>query len=65
VQGQLQKEYISVEVETNCKHCSQEMHFTIDSNVRVSAHEPDASPVVFMPDVDWENFAERTIIDSY
>jgi len=65
VQGQLRKEYVSIEVETKCSHCDQVMHITIDSDMRVSVHEPDVHPLVFMPDVDWNNFAERTIIDSY
>jgi hypothetical protein len=65
VQGRLRNEFVSVEIETKCSHCNQEMQFTVDSNMRVSAREPDANPLVFMPDVDWEHFAERTIIDSY
>jgi hypothetical protein len=65
VQGQLRKEYVSIEVETACKHCDQVMHLTIDSNMRVSVREPDAKPLVFNPDIDWENFAEKTIIDAY
>jgi len=65
VQGQLRKEYFSIEVETKCEHCDQVMQFTIDNNMRVSIRESDANPLVFMPDIDWNNFAERTIIDSY
>jgi hypothetical protein len=41
------------------------MHFTIDSNMRVSVLEPEANPLMFSPDVDWDQFAEKTIIDSY
>jgi len=65
VQGQLRKEYVSIEVETICQHCNQPMHFTIDSDMRFSIRETDADPFVFMPDMDWDNFTERTIIDSY
>ena len=65
MQGQLRKEYVSIEVETKCKHCDHTMHFTIDSDMRVSVRESGANPLVFMPDIDWNNFAERTIIDSY
>jgi hypothetical protein len=65
VQGQLRKEYVSIEVETKCSHCDRVMHLTIDSDMRVSVREQDAHPLVFMPDIDWNNFAERTIIDSY
>ncbi len=65
VQGRLRKEYVSIEVETKCKHCDQEMHLTIDSNMRAAVRESGANPLVFMPDVDWANFAEKTIIGSY
>jgi hypothetical protein len=65
VQGQLRQEYVSVEVETPCAHCNQVMHFTLDSAMRFSVNDATANPVVFMPDMDWDNFAERTIIDAY
>jgi hypothetical protein len=41
------------------------MHITADSDMHVSVREEEASPLMFSPDVDWEHFAERTIIDSY
>jgi hypothetical protein len=65
VQGQLRKQYFSIEVETTCEHCDQAMLFTIDSNMRVAIRETDANPLAFMPDIDWNSFAERTIIDYY
>jgi hypothetical protein len=65
VQGQLRNEFVSVEIETRCQHCDQPLHITTDSKMQVSVREKDAAPFVFMPDVDWDHFAERTIIDSY
>jgi hypothetical protein len=65
VEGRLRKEYVSIEVETKCQHCDLMMHITIDSDMKVSVRESDAAPLVFTPDVDWENFAERTIINAY
>jgi len=65
VQGQLRKEYVSIEVETKCSHCGKGIHVSMDSNMRVSVRESDAHPLVFMPDMDWDHFAEQTIIDSY
>jgi hypothetical protein len=65
VQGQLRNAHVSVEIETKCVHCDQIMHITVDSNMQVSVRENEATPLVFMPDVDWAKFAERTIIDSY
>jgi len=33
--------------------------------MQIAAHEMDATPLVFMPDMNWNTFAEKTIIDSY
>jgi hypothetical protein len=41
------------------------MHIVIDSNMWVSVREDKAAPLIFMPDIDWDHFAERTIIDAY
>jgi len=65
VQGQLRQEYLSIDVETSCKHCDRVLHLTIDSKMQISVGEAGAKPLVFMPDMDWDHFAERTIIDSY
>jgi hypothetical protein len=61
----LENKYLSVEIQTKCRHCDQEIHIDLDSDMRVFVHEQDAAPLIFMPDVDWNTFAERTIIDSY
>jgi hypothetical protein len=65
VQGHLRREYISIDVTTECKHCDRVLRLTIDSEMRVSVGEPDVNPLVFMPEIDWKNFTEPTIIDSY
>jgi hypothetical protein len=65
VQGQLRQEYLSIDVETSCKHCDRVLQLTIDSKMHISASDADAKPLVFMPDMDWDHFTERTIIDSY
>ena len=54
-----------MQLETRCEHCNLEMHLTIDSEMRVSIRESGADPLVFLPDIDWHSFSERTIIDSY
>jgi hypothetical protein len=65
VEGKLRNEYLLVEVHTQCSHCGQVMHITVDSSMHVTVCETDAAPWVFMPDMDWEHFTERTIIDAY
>jgi hypothetical protein len=65
VQGRLRKEPLSVVIETECKHCGQPLHLHADSAGKISIREAGAQPWVFMPDVEWSSFAERTIIDAY
>jgi hypothetical protein len=65
VQGHLRNQLISVDIETKCSHCGLPLHITVDSELRTSVREAGAVPLVFTPDVDWDNFAESTIIDSY
>ncbi len=56
---------MSVEIGTRCRHCGASLHITLDGALRVSVEEREARPLVFMPDVDWGSFSERTIIDAY
>ena len=65
MQGRLKNKFVSVEIETKCQHCDQILHINLDSSMQVSVRETGAAPLVFMPDVDWTAFTERTIIDSY
>ncbi len=65
MQGKIRKEYLAAEVETKCQHCGQSLHLTVDSSMKISVAEAGADPWVFMPDMDWEHFTERTIIDAY
>ncbi|HEV2580182.1 MAG TPA: hypothetical protein VGT44_04955 [Ktedonobacteraceae bacterium] len=65
MQGHLGHENLSVEIATACAHCGQPIHIGLDSALRWSIQEPDAAPLVFMPDVDWGRFTEPTILDAY
>ncbi len=65
MEGRLLNKSLSVEVKTRCHHCRRALRMTIDSEMRVTVREPRATPWVFMPDVNWANFPEPTIIDSY
>jgi hypothetical protein len=56
---------VAAEIETQCRHCGAPLHIALDSALQVSVREADAKPLVFMPDVDWKKFSERTIIDAY
>jgi hypothetical protein len=41
------------------------MRITVGSDMEVSVHDEGAEPLVFMPQIDWETFAEPNIIDAY
>ncbi len=65
VQGQLRKEYLSVDIETECGHCGRAMHLTVDSELKFTVRDPGAELLVFEPEVDWTTFNEPSIINAY
>jgi len=65
VQGRLRQEKLSVEIETACAHCGQGLHLTLDSELQYSVKDPGATPLVFVPDVDWAHFTGPNIIHAF
>jgi hypothetical protein len=65
VQGRLRNERLSVAIETECAHCAQPMHITLDSEMHYRVEEAGAAPLVFEPHIDWETFVEPNIIHAY
>jgi hypothetical protein len=41
------------------------MQIVVDSELRYRINEPDAQPLVFEPQVNWETFTEPNIIYTY
>ncbi|GAB4531392.1 MAG: hypothetical protein Kow0063_10600 [Anaerolineae bacterium] len=65
VQGRLREEALWVEVNTECAHCGQPLHMTLDSDLRYRVSQPDARPLVFQPLIDWTTFSEPNIIHAF
>ncbi len=67
VQGQLRKEKLSFLIETTCAHCGQALHIQIDSELNYSVQESAAaaSPLVFVPSVDFDKLEDPSIIDAF
>ena len=65
MQGRLREEHLLVTIETACGHCGRLLRITVSSDMEFSVHDQDASPLVFMPQVDWRTFTEPNIIDAY
>ena len=65
MQGQLRNEKLVAELTTECTHCGQELHLTLDSELNWSVKESDANPLVFEPEIDWDHFDGPNIIGDY
>jgi hypothetical protein len=65
VQGRLEEQPLSVEIETNCAHCDRPLHITVTSDMTYQVKEKGARPLLFEPNVNWDNFTEPNIIHAY
>jgi hypothetical protein len=65
VQGHLRNEPVSIEVETECVHCSQRMTLHVDSKMKVAVDPAEANPLVFTPDVETWDTEAPSIVDDF
>jgi len=65
VQGRLRNEKLVVNIDSECAHCSRQLHLTLTSELEWSVQEHDASPLVFEPDVDFGHLTAPNIIHDY
>ncbi len=65
VQGRLRNEAMSVRIKSSCAHCGKSIELTVDSDLNCTVHDPDARPLVFVPDVDLLSLHEESIINAF
>jgi hypothetical protein len=65
VQGGLRRESLSCQVETICAHCDQGIQLEIDSDLRYLVGTAGATPLVFVPRVDFDRLEDPSIIDAF
>ena len=65
MQGRLREESLSVIVKTECSHCSRSMHIEIDSDLNYSVKEEGADPVIFIPEIDFKELEDPSIIEAF
>ncbi len=65
MQGRLREESLSVIVKTECSHCSQSIHIEIDSDLNYSVKEEGADPVIFIPEIDFKELEDPSIIEAF
>jgi len=56
---------LNVRLDTECACCSKPLTLHIDSEMKVHIHQTDAAPLVFVPDVDFANLQDPSIIDAF
>mgnify|MGYP001545531203 CR=1 FL=1 len=56
---------MTVTVDTECHHCSEPFTLEIDNDMHIVVDPPDATPLVFVPDVVPFDVAGPDIIDDF
>jgi hypothetical protein len=65
VQGQLRKQSLTFQVQTECGHCGKPFHLEIDSDLNYRVLEAEASPMVYAPLIDFDKLEDPSIIDGF
>ena len=65
MQGRLRQEPLTFEISTRCAYSGQSLNIQIDGELNYQLLQKAARPLVFEPEVDWDNFTEPNIIDAY
>ena len=65
MQGHLRKSRLEVEIKTTCAHSGEAMELVVDSELNYRIEKGGPNPLVFVPDIDWNEFKDPTIIDGY
>ena len=65
VQGRLRKKPLKVEIRTECACCARPMTLEVDSDLNIAVRDQGASPLIFIPEVDFETLPDPSIINAF
>ena len=65
VQGHLRSEPLTVTIRSQCAHCDEPLEIRIDSSLAWRVATPGATPLVFLPLVDFAKLRAESIIDDF
>lgn len=65
MEGRLWKENLTTDIETACAHCGRGLHLTLDNNLAFRVREQDANPLIFSPEVNWDQLSAPNIIQDF
>jgi hypothetical protein len=65
VQGQLRREKLTVQIDTECGHCHASLHLEVDSDLNYRVQEAEAAPLLFVPMMNLRKLKAPSIIDAF
>ena len=65
MQGHLRGEPLTLTVQTECAHCGRPIELQLDGNLNAFVLTEGATPVVFVPLVDFSTLDDPSIIDAF
>ena len=65
VQGHLRREPVTTRCKTECAHCGEPLALQIDADLNVHVSPDRATPLVFLPIVDFAKLRAKSIIDDF
>ncbi|MFH1116027.1 MAG: hypothetical protein V1792_19105 [Pseudomonadota bacterium] len=52
-------------VVSECAHCKRPMRMEIDSDMNCRCEDDDCSPMIFVPEVDFQTLKDPSIIEAF
>jgi hypothetical protein len=65
VQGHLRNEQLKVSIQTGCAHSGRPISIDIDSGLNYVMRDKEATPLIFVPMVDFDLLEAPSIIDAF
>ncbi len=65
MQGQLRNEQLEFSIETECVHSGRPIYIDIDSELNYAVRDKKATPLIFVPMVDFDRLEAPSIIDAF
>ena len=56
---------MSFEIRTECACCGRRIGLTMRHDLSYTLHEPESSPMIFMPIVDFTKLRAPSIVDEF
>jgi hypothetical protein len=65
VQGRLRQDTPTFTIETTCAQSGQPLHIEINADLQFAIAAKEASPLIFLPSVNFRKLKDPSIIDAF